>query len=63
MLENELNRAAFEVKERKFALDLLDCTRWQLLTVVSQSMHCGVLADGQQTNHKFLGAFARHSKW
>ena len=34
MLENEFNRAAFEIKERKFALDLLGCTREQLGEVV-----------------------------
>ena len=34
LLENELNRAAFEVKEYKFALGQLDCTREQLSDVV-----------------------------
>ena len=42
LLENELNRAAFEVKESKFALDLLDCTREQLGEVV---VDCGVTID------------------
>ena len=42
LLENELNRAAFEVKERTFALDLLDCTREQLGEVV---VDCGVTID------------------
>ena len=34
LLENELNRAAFEVKEYKFALDQVDCTGEQLGDVV-----------------------------
>ena len=42
MLENELNRAALKVKERKFALDLLDCTCEQLGEVV---VDCGVTID------------------
>ena len=42
MLENELNQVAFEVKERKFTLDLLDCTREKLGEVV---VDCGVTID------------------
>ena len=44
MLQKELNRAAFEVKEFKFSLGLVNGTREQLKDVVVQ---CGVTIDAK----------------
>ena len=62
MLENELNQAAFEVKERKFALDLLDYIREQLGEVVVDWCHnqCVVVFSGIRSANS---TFAKCSKW